>query len=428
MAGTLTQLFDLIGIPEETRTYLTEGLNYKIPEVIAKVGKTDEEFATGVVDALTGEGVTIRTIVYKFTPDDNPGVVRAQLACLWDKCQQESARIAEAAKPKSEAPATTVAQAMPRFDPNKNKPPKFLEPGVWQQSIDAYEKEWQNKRKFPYKILVGAEEILARLIWEKDTSKIFTPLKMGEVMAARSYNSCGKINHWASEKSTKEVLQLTKGGTDSAEFVAKEWTFTPKSLEMIQDALDAVKWAFVFAGYGNDVVVGEWTDKFVINLRTKKIPALTKDLYEEASLSLALEMREGKTFEAATAALLKDGPWWSDYVANWSPKERGIKRDSDGYEKRNQGGDARKKAEVCRYWIKGTCKKGRDCDFQHSGGSSWQSRDNGWNKKKELGNDHWKKQDGRGNGRKDRWNNHKKDHKDNGRHEKRSHGGRRNNR
>ena len=211
MAGTLAQLFDLIGVHEGTRAYLTEGLNYKIPEVIAKVGKTDEEFAAGVVDSLTDEGVTIKTIVYKFTPDDNPGVVKAQLACLWDKRKQEATRIAEAPKPKSEAPATASAPSAPVFDPNKNKPPKFLAPGVWQDRIDAYETEWQNKRNFPYKMLVGAEEILARLIWEKDTSKIFTPLKLGEVIAARSYNSCGNINHWASEKSTKEVLQLTKG-------------------------------------------------------------------------------------------------------------------------------------------------------------------------------------------------------------------------
>ena len=39
MADKLMQFIDLIGISEETGAYLTEGLKYRIPEVVAKVGE-----------------------------------------------------------------------------------------------------------------------------------------------------------------------------------------------------------------------------------------------------------------------------------------------------------------------------------------------------------------------------------------------------
>ena len=369
MADKLSQFIDLIGISEETGAYLTEGLKYKIPEVVAKVGATDKEFAGAVVDALK-EGVTIRDKQYKFGDEDNPEVVRAQLACLWDKCRQEATRVAAEAVPRAEAQAVApfLPPPPPVFDPNKNKPPKFLAPGVWQARIAAFEDEWQGKRKFPYKLLVGAEDVLARLLWEKEVSNIYTPLKLGEVIAARSYNSCGKINTWSTEKSNKDVLQMTKGG-EGVELVAKEWTFTPRSMEMIQDALEAVKWALVFAGYGNDVEVGAWTEKFLINLKTKKNTELTKDLYAEAALALAMEMREGKSFEEASTGILKDGPWWSDYVANWTPKDKGIKRDRDGREKRNGDGghQGNQSTGICRHWSRGHCRNGNMCKFRHVG-------------------------------------------------------------
>ena len=407
MADKLMQFIDLIGIAETTSAYLMEGLKYKIPEVVAKVGDTDKEFAKAIVDKLT-EGVTIRDKQYKFCDDDNPEVVRAQLACLWDKCRQEAARAAAEAVPMADVQAVApfLPPPPPVFDPNKNKPPKFLAPGVWQARIAAFEEEWQGKRKFPYKMLVGAEEVLARLLWEKEVSKIYTPLKMGEVIAARSFNSCGKINHWSTERSNKDVLQITRGGSEGVELVAKEWTFTPRSLEMIQDALEAVKWALVFAGYGNDIVVGAWTDKFLVNLKTKKVPELTKDLYAEAALALAMEMREGKSFEMASADILRDGPWWSDYVANWAPKDKGIKRDRDGREKKdNYGGNRNSQNEgVCRFWTKGDCKYGNTCKFRHVGGRGHgepygprQGHDNNRGNKRDYWNDRDRRQDGRRN-------------------------------
>ena len=176
---------------------------------------------------------------------------------------------------------------------------------MWNQKIEAYEKEWQGRRKFPYKVIVGAEEVLARLVWELEVSKNFTPLKLGEIVAARSYSSTGKVNKWANSDKSKDVFQIKAGTTDGVELVQKNWTFTPQTWEMITEAFEAVKWALVFAGYGDDVVVGEWTDRFLLNLKTKKVPAMISDLYEEACLLLMLKMRAGADFGTASKDLAR---------------------------------------------------------------------------------------------------------------------------
>ena len=394
MAETLTKLCEEIGIPDGTRDYLLVGLNIKLPEVITKMAKTDDLFANTVVTSLK-EGVTLKGQEYKLTEEDFGPVLEAMLATLYDQCVQEAAKKAEAARPKPpELPSPPVIQYTLPTDPSKSKAPKTLGPGVWNQKIEAYEKEWQGRRKFPYQVIVGAEEVLARLVWELEGSKNFTPLKLGEIVAARSYSSTGKVNKWANSDKSKDVFQIKAGTTDGVELVQKNWTFTPQTWEMITEAFEAVKWALVFAGYGDDVVVGEWTDRFLLNLKTKKVPAMTKDLYEEACLLLMLKMRVGADFGTASKDILQDKSWWADFATDWVPSERrsGTKRSSDGRNKNV--------TKACLFWNKGICRRGKDCPFVHEGSAgtpkpSWdwnQPRRDNWSRDRPAWqNKDWKK-------------------------------------
>ena len=93
----------------------------------------------------------------------------------------------------------------------------------------------------------GAEEVLARLIWELEVSKISTPLALGEMIQARSYDACGRVNRRAHGSRDKDILQLVKSDS-GVQLVEKTKTLDPRREEMVGDAFNANKWAYVFAG------------------------------------------------------------------------------------------------------------------------------------------------------------------------------------
>ena len=76
----------------------------------------------------------------------------------------------------------------------------------------------------------------------------------------------------------------------------KNVIFDPESERMVEDGMEANKWAFVLAEYAIDEIADKWIGKFKKNLRTKGNPQMCKDLYEAAYLKLVLEMRDGKNF------------------------------------------------------------------------------------------------------------------------------------
>ena len=126
----MTKLCEEIGIPDGTRDYLLVGLNIKLPEVITKMAKTDDLFASTIVTSLK-EGVTLKGKVYKLTEEDFGPVLEAMLATLYDQCVQEAAKKAEAARPKPpELPSPPMIQWTMPTDPSKCKALKTLGPGV----------------------------------------------------------------------------------------------------------------------------------------------------------------------------------------------------------------------------------------------------------------------------------------------------------
>ena len=92
-------------------------------------------------------------------------------------------------------------------------------------------------------------------------------------------------------------------------------SWSPSSQWAILDGLEAVKWAFVFAGYTDcDEVADGWVERFrcMVRLRGDRLD-FVKAVYDAASWRLALDVRSGFSFEAAAKAITRDTPWLSAF-------------------------------------------------------------------------------------------------------------------
>ena len=166
-----------------------------------------------------------------------------------------------------------------------NRPPKSLGLGIWTAQIAKYEAAYTPQRLFPAKLLLGAETVLARLLWEADT-KMYTPLKLGEIMQARHFTSTGVINQVAvkNTEKTHKKFALTQEGTFEEIEPSK---FSPGSVLTMRDALQAIQWAFVFCEYADEPTAGKWVEYWIKTARNKSNFEAVKSMYEIASWRLA---------------------------------------------------------------------------------------------------------------------------------------------
>ncbi|OLP97337.1 hypothetical protein AK812_SmicGene20338 [Symbiodinium microadriaticum] len=83
--------------------------------------------------------------------------------------------------------------------------PKQLQKG-WAKRIEEYESGSQ--------LLVGAEETLARMVYENETSHLFSPLKLGEIISVRTFAPSRQVNPEAkSDDKFSELLSLDTSGS-----------------------------------------------------------------------------------------------------------------------------------------------------------------------------------------------------------------------
>ena len=96
----------------------------------------------------------------------------------------------------STLPASTTAPSSSTAASDPTKPPKSLPKGYWAQVVKDFEAEKVAgvNRVFPVNLLVGAEEVLARLVFEKTVSGRYFSGKLGEVMSFRHFTPSGQVN------------------------------------------------------------------------------------------------------------------------------------------------------------------------------------------------------------------------------------------
>ncbi len=112
----------------------------------------------------------------------------------------------------------------------------------------------------------------------------------------------GNINKRAAE--TKEKQLRIKG--TSIDIVAESNEYDPKNVLAFIDAVAGIAWAPDFCEIASGSVALTWADYWICHARQPVVQKV-KRASEAASWKLAMEMRNGATFEAAPTRSAKSG-------------------------------------------------------------------------------------------------------------------------
>ena len=192
-------LLDEAGVPQPANEYF-QARGIALPSTLAFIANEETELASKVIDRLVA-GHTIQGKLRKY--DQDADVLRATVLVAWHLSRRASA--AYLPPPPSLSPPPGLP---PPTTTSKTKPPNSLEAGVWARQIKKYNDQLVDNmvRKFPETQILGAEAILARLLFELQVSRLFTPLRLGEILTARSFTSTGEANRLAQDRKDR-VLQ-----------------------------------------------------------------------------------------------------------------------------------------------------------------------------------------------------------------------------
>ena len=132
-----------------------------------------------------------------------------------------------------------------------------LRTGQWCEQVEKYESSWSPLRSFPVKMLLGAESVFARLLHEANSSRMFTPVGLGDFWKNRAYAANGQLNVLAQKKSEDKAL------------VEANHQHVSKTQWAIIDGLETVKWAKTWAAYGPDEVADMFIRPYVFFARQR---------------------------------------------------------------------------------------------------------------------------------------------------------------
>ena len=281
------------GAEQELVDFLAAKSIHRVP-TFALLTKSAAEACTKIAEALI-TGACIGATDHKWTGD--PDVLRAQVAHLWQECNNQwhvtqsqiQTQITAAATAAATATATALAGAPGTATASpasaSKKVPKELPDGIWNQQIGKYNAVQVNgaNRKFPEEALVGAEAVLARMWHEHTVTKVYTPTKLGEIVTARSFTATGEVNQLATKKD-KTVTRLVDGAFEEQD--PEIWD--PKSAWALTDALEGIKWAMIFVDIGPEPAIETWIQYITKLVRTRpKYLAVVKAFFDHSSCRIA---------------------------------------------------------------------------------------------------------------------------------------------
>ena len=137
--------------------------------------------------------------------------------------------------------------------------------------------------------------------------------------------------------------------------VLHEKEHVPQSQWAVLDALEAVRWCFVWVGFGDDEVVGNWTNVFVKQARRyPQSMDMVRSAYDAASWRVCMSMRTGATFQEATHEVRADTEWMREYLDTYKSRNPNWRSKGPGEANFGAGG--------FRPW------GGRDAAAQNQGG------------------------------------------------------------
>lgn len=276
-------------------------------------------------------------------------IVAAILTHMWQAAQSAWDRHLANSKATpagpSSAPTTTSSSTASSAD---DKPPKTLAPGRWASLVASYQSQQIGglDRLFPTHELLGAEAILARALWEREVSKQYTPIGLGELIQCRTFQANGEPNplNKREQKATTLSIQNEKLVANSDE------PWTPRSILSILDGLNSVRWAHILIQMGSERSVHAFYDWLVRLARSRPLKTdQFGQFYITTSWKLALEMRSGRSFEEVTSILMKDFDAFSECMSR-DPVQPGRGKQSPAKSSDNKGsGKANTKSKNHRF-------------------------------------------------------------------------------
>jgi hypothetical protein len=192
---------------------------------------------------------------------------------------------------------------------------KELLQGDWQEGTDAWETATAThpRRPFPSNELLGAELVLARVKHEQLITRTYSPLGLTEIINMRTYKHDGSINMDRPKASQDGVIRRT-------------------TIE-VQEALEANMWCYRWAKYGSDSCTRAWFEFFNKHSRSIDLNSKTfAGFYWTCQWRLAVNMREGQTFDQAVTSLIDDKIYARDQLHEISSRPNqpfGIGRQTD---------------------------------------------------------------------------------------------------
>ena len=329
-------ILDNNGVPPSAKLYIAAKGVHSV-SVFALLAKNDADFKTYMIDPFVN-GVTIQGIDYKCFED--PNIVEAYMTAAWEECQHSRKEqavqqqlalqntLSTSPGPQQMSLPTTQQQQQTI---TSTRTPKELSPGTWAAQIKKYEDVTLDnvKRIFPSQLLIGAEEVLARMLHERTVTTCYTPVKLGEIISNRSLRKDGKVNEYAVTKQDR-VLGITARGEDLT--FKREPDFDPKSQWQLLDGIEATMFAMIFCEWGSEPSIRKWCEHFngLLRKHAHNLGAV-KEAWDTMSWKLALDMRNGITFDLSTDNMLKDISLWLEFfMTSPSPRKRTFSAHNEG--------------------------------------------------------------------------------------------------
>ena len=256
----------------------------------------------------------------------------------------------------------------------------------WTEGINNWEAQWKGtSRSFKTAEIAGSEKVLARLLFQKLSSRNFTPLFLTEVVATRTYRSDGQLNNHAAARRQDSALETVAKGIarqmgEEVPDYHDDGRLVALSRAMVEDCLRANSWALRWVAMGSEDNI-ERVEEFWKNaIRTNAFGdrfgdmKIFQQVYTAAQWRIAYAMKAGVTFDTAIDEFIKDERWLERQVkqAELVSNTRGGKdsgkhadekgRKGGGRDRDGRHGDRRRS----RSRSKGGKGGGRDRDRRHS--------------------------------------------------------------
>jgi len=310
----LSELLDEAAAGPDIRKYLhLRGV--KTIGTFALIAKDEESLSRCIIEPLLagwgsgGDAITVQR-------DEHP-IVTAVLLHAWTLARTSWTKTLAMAAPSAVSatpPATGGSGGSTAATTSDLKVPKTLPAGKWSELVQAYNSVTVRgkPRSFPVREVLGAESVIARLWHERHISHLYSPLQLGEILQVRSFTASGDINPLLRGAKRHTALTLD----DDRQLVETEdQTWSPRSVLSVLDGINAAKWALTLTQWGDEEDVATFCEFMQQRARARHDKMEQFVSYWHAAMwKVAMAMRGGETFSAATQPVMADMETYHDYM------------------------------------------------------------------------------------------------------------------